>query len=58
MEKCLECYSICRETAMNHCLEAGGQHVEPEHFRLMASCAEICRTAARPSARAWTEPAP
>jgi hypothetical protein len=31
---------------MNHCLEAGGKHVEPTHFRLMINCAEICRTAA------------
>ena len=31
---------------MNHCLEHGGKHVEPRHFRLMMNCAEICRTAA------------
>jgi hypothetical protein len=31
---------------MNHCLEAGGKHVEPAHFRLMMACAEICRTSA------------
>jgi hypothetical protein len=31
---------------MNHCLESGGKHVEPTHFRLMINCAEICRTAA------------
>lgn len=31
---------------MNHCLDAGGKHVEPEHFRIMMSCAEICRTSA------------
>ena len=43
---CLECHSLCRQVAMNHCLEAGGEHVHPEHFRLMDDCAEICRTAA------------
>jgi len=43
---CLECYSLCKQEAMNHCLEAGGRHVEPDHFRLMEDCAEICRTAA------------
>jgi len=32
--------------ATNHCLEMGGAHVEPEHFRLMLDCAEICQTAA------------
>jgi hypothetical protein len=31
---------------MNHCLETGGKHVEPAHFRLMMACAEICRTSA------------
>lgn len=43
---CLDCYSVCLGTAMNHCLEAGGRHVEPKHFRLMMACAEICRTSA------------
>jgi hypothetical protein len=32
--------------AMTHCLETGGKHVEPAHFRLMMACAEICRTSA------------
>jgi hypothetical protein len=43
---CLECYSLCKQAAMNQCLEAGGRHVQPSHFRLMDDCAEICRTAA------------
>src|SRR3954471_21416115 len=43
---CLDCYRTCLATAMNHCLEEGGKHVEPEHFRLMMACAEICRTSA------------
>ena len=43
---CLKCYSVCLGTAMHHCLEAGGKHVEPKHFRLMMACAEICRTSA------------
>lgn len=46
INECLHCYRTCKETAMNHCLEAGGMHVEPEHFRLMMNCAEICRTSA------------
>lgn len=29
---------------MTHCLEAGGKHTEPKHFRLLMACAEICRT--------------
>ena len=43
---CLECYSLCKQEAMTHCLEVGGRHVDPDHFRLMDDCAEICRTAA------------
>ena len=43
---CLECYSVCKQAAMNHCLEAGGRQIDPRHFRLLTDCAEICRTAA------------
>jgi hypothetical protein len=46
IEACLNCYRISLGTAMNHCLVAGGKHVEPAHFRLMMACAEICRTSA------------
>lgn len=46
IEACLACYQSCRQTSMNHCLETGGRHVEPDHFRLMSACAEICRTSA------------
>jgi hypothetical protein len=46
IEDCLRCYRTCRQTAMDHCLETGGPHVEPEHFRLMVACAEACRSAA------------
>jgi len=46
IDDCLHCYRTCLQMAMNHCLEAGGRHTEPEHFRLMMNCADICRTAA------------
>jgi hypothetical protein len=46
VELCLKCASTCLGTAMNQCLEEGGEHTAPEHFRLMMTCAEICRTAA------------
>ena len=50
MEKCIEecerCSHVCREAALNECLDKGGPHVEPEHFRLMISCADVCRAAA------------
>src|SRR3954466_12468523 len=43
---CLECNHICYEAALNPCLEMGGAHVQPPHFRLMMNCAEICQTSA------------
>jgi hypothetical protein len=46
IDKCLDCHRVCRQTAMNHCLETGGEHVAPEHFRLMINCADICATTA------------
>src|ERR1700730_10378756 len=45
IDECQRCYQMCLSTAMGHCLEAGGQHTEPKHFRLMIACAEMCRTA-------------
>lgn len=47
IQSCLECYQSCFGMAMTHCLEKGGKHVEPQHFRLMTACAEICSTAAK-----------
>ena len=47
IEACLRCYRSCYEMAMTHCLEQGGRHVEPQHVRLMMSCAEICNAGAR-----------
>src|SRR5690606_41381099 len=44
VEACSNCYQTCLRTAMNHCLPAGGRHVETEHFRLMMNCVEICKT--------------
>lgn len=41
---CNHCHQVCLQTAMNHCLETGGKHVEVAHFRLMMNCAEICQT--------------
>src|SRR5262249_5361027 len=46
IDACLQCYQTCLSTAMNHCLETGGKHVEPKHFRLMMACVEMCRTSA------------
>lgn len=46
IDYCAQCHRLCLEMAMNHCLEQGGKHVEPAHFRLMMNCAQICQTAA------------
>jgi hypothetical protein len=46
IDVCLECYGVCLSSAMHHCLETGGEHVAPPHFRLMMACAEMCRTSA------------
>ena len=46
IDACLDCYKTCLGMAMTHCLEHGGQHTEPKHFRLMKACVEICRTSA------------
>lgn len=46
IQQCLDCHQMCFETATNFCLEAGGKHVEAEHYRLMLNCAELCRTCA------------
>jgi hypothetical protein len=46
IEACLRCYEICFGAAMNHCLEQGGEHVEPRHYRLMKASAEIYRACA------------
>ena len=46
IDACQRCYDVCLQTAMNHCLETGGEHVEPKHFRLMMACAEVCRASA------------
>jgi hypothetical protein len=46
LEQCESCHAECLETAMHECLEMGGRHVEPAHFRLMMSCAQLCQTTA------------
>ena len=32
IDECLRCYQTCLRIAMNHCLDAGGKHVEPYHM--------------------------
>ena len=46
IDACLNCHRVCLHHASQHCLEVGGSHVEPKHFRLMLACAQICQTSA------------
>lgn len=46
IQTCLECYRVCTSTINGHCLETGGEHLSPQHVRLMVDCAEMCRTCA------------
>jgi len=46
IEACNRAHGVALAMAMNHCLEVGGDHVEPLHFRLMSDCSQICATAA------------
>lgn len=32
---CTSCHQVCLSTALGHCLEMGGEHVEKAHFTLM-----------------------
>ena len=46
IDACLECFRVCHGMAMGHCLETGGDHARPRHFRLMIGCGELCRATA------------
>lgn len=46
INECLDCHKTCLSEAMTRCLEMGGAHVEPHHFRLLLNCAEICQASA------------
>ena len=51
MEALGHCHAMCLSTAAVHCLESGGEHVRPQHFRLMLDCAASCAFAADALAR-------
>ena len=44
VDNCRKCHAICLQMAATHCLEVGGKHVEPTHFKLMLDGAQICQT--------------
>jgi hypothetical protein len=45
-----ECESICIRT-IQHCLQTGGKHTEPNHIRLLQDCADVCESSAKHFAR-------
>ena len=51
IQECLRCHAVCLATAMTECLEMGGEHVRPQHFRLMLDCAAFCAFTADALAR-------
>jgi hypothetical protein len=46
IEEAWRCRALCLATAMTECLERGGEHVRPQHFRLMMDCVSACQFAA------------
>lgn len=46
IEECLACHRLCLGMLMTHCLEARGEHLAPDHVRLMTACATMCQAAA------------
>jgi len=55
IDACLSCYQMCFGMAMTHCLEQGGEHVKPKHFRAMIACADMCRDSAHMMLMDWTQ---
>lgn len=43
---CWDCRAHIQNVFFTHCLEKGGNHVAPEHVKIMVDCMEICQTAA------------
>jgi hypothetical protein len=45
IDDCTTCHAVCLQT-IQHCLGKGGKHAARDHIRLLADCAQICRTSA------------
>lgn len=45
LEACIDCHAVCLST-MDYCLEQGGEHVKPDHIRLLLDCADISQSCA------------
>lgn len=46
IDNCQKCHATCLMHLSGHCLEVGGAHVAPDHFKLMLDCAQICAVSA------------
>lgn len=46
IDQCSNCHDVCLRMASTHCLEMGGEHTKPDHYKLMLDCAQICHVAA------------
>ena len=46
IESCWECRHECQGTLFNHCLQMGGDHLKPDHVKIMMDCIQICQVAA------------
>lgn len=47
IDACTACAHECSAMLFGHCLEAGGEHLNPEHVKLMSDCIDICNTAVK-----------
>lgn len=45
IQECLECHRICLET-FSYCAEQGGDYADPDQFRVLLDCSQICQTSA------------
>ena len=45
IQHCIETANICEQT-IQHCLQKGGKHADPDHLRLLRDCAESCTMSA------------
>jgi len=40
------CRDVCQTTFFSHCLESGGDHLNPSHVKIMLDCIAICQVTA------------
>lgn len=45
IDACTSCHQVCLRT-IQHCVQKGGEHANPDHLRMMADCVQICATSA------------